>query len=142
MLEGIKPQQNMIQVFLDYGVSPTLIEGKFKSQYVLNIFMLQFCIQDHMKKNLINQSSGGMDKKMTATAVYGRAESRNLQRNLSSALCALSMYSRLCMKMTSFLFLHIWTMPRIFYLSCGIPFPVQSPGIISGLTSVVVWLSR
>ena len=50
--------------------------------------------------------------------------------------------SRLCMKMSSFLFVCVWTMPRILYLSCGIPFPVKSPGIISGLTSVVLWLSR
>ena len=41
-----------------------------------------------------------------------------------------------------FLFVRACTMPRILYLSCGIPFPVWTPGIISGLTSVVVWLSR
>ena len=58
---------------------------------------------------------------------------------MSSALCASSMYSRL--KMSSFLFVRVWTMPLILYLSCGIPFPVKMPGIISGLTSVVVWLS-
>ena len=74
-------------------------------------------------------------RKMTATAVYGRAESRNLQRNMSSALCASSMYSRLCMKMLSFLFVRAWAMLRTSYLSCGIPFPVQMPGIIFGLTS-------
>ena len=28
------------------------------------------------------------------------------------------------------------------YLSCGIPFPVWTPDIISGLTSVMAWLSR
>ena len=27
----------------------------------------------------------------------------------------------------------VWAMPRILYLSCGIPFPVWMPGIISGL---------
>ena len=32
-------------------------------------------------------------------------------------------------------------MPRLLNLSCGIPFPVKTPGIISGFTSVVVWLS-
>ena len=45
-------------------------------------------------------------------------------------------------KMSSFLFVHTWSMPHIFYLSCGIPFPVWTPGIISGLASVMVWLSR
>ena len=60
---------------------------------------------------------------------------------LSSVVCASSMYSRLCLKMSSFLFLRAWTMPRIIYLSCGIPFPVWALGIISGLMSVVVWLS-
>ena len=50
--------------------------------------------------------------------------------------------SRLCMKMLSFLFVYIWAMPRILYLSCGIPFSVRTPDNISDLTSVVVWLSR
>ena len=90
---------------------------------------------------LFEKNSGLSKQKMTATAVYGRAESRNLQRNMSSALCASSMYSRLCMTMLSFLFARAWTMPHISFLSCGIPFPVQTPAIISGLTSVVVWLS-
>ena len=31
---------------------------------------------------------------------------------------------RLCMKMSSFLFVRVWTMPRMLYLSRGIPFPV------------------
>ena len=30
-------------------------------------------------------------------------------------------YIRLCMKMLSFLFVCAWAMPRILYLSCGIP---------------------
>ena len=64
------------------------------------------------------------------------------KRNMSSKVCALSMYSRLCLKMSSFLFVRTWAMPGILYLSCGIPFPVWTPGIISGLTSVMVWLSR
>ena len=46
------------------------------------------------------------------------------KRNMSSAVCASSMYSRLCMKMSSFLFVRLWTMPRISYSSCGILFPV------------------
>ena len=49
--------------------------------------------------------------------------------------------SHLCMKLLSFLFVHTWAMPHILYLSCGIPFPVWTPGIISGLTSVMAWLS-
>ena len=43
-------------------------------------------------------------------------------------------------KMSSFLSLSAQATPRTSYLSCGIPFPVQTPGIISGLASVVVWL--
>ena len=31
-----------------------------------------------------------------------------------------------------FLFLSAWTMPRISRISCGIPFPVETPVIISG----------
>ena len=50
--------------------------------------------------------------------------------------------SRLCMKMSSFLFLRTWAMPRVLYLSCGVPFPVWTPDNISGLISVVLWLSR
>ena len=46
------------------------------------------------------------------------------KRNMSSAVCASSMYSRLCMKMSSFLFVHTWAMPRTSCLSCGILFPV------------------
>ena len=52
--------------------------------------------------------------------------------NVTSAVCASSMKvanvkfctSRLCMKMSSFLFVRAWAMPRILYLSCGVPFPV------------------
>ena len=50
--------------------------------------------------------------------------------------------SRLCMKMSSFLFMLTWAMPRISYLSCGVPFPVWTPDNISGLISVVLWLLR
>ena len=46
------------------------------------------------------------------------------KRNMSSAVCASSMYSCICMKMSSFLFVHSCAMPRMLYLSCGIPFPV------------------
>ena len=42
------------------------------------------------------------------------------KRNMSSAVCASSMYSRLCMKMSSFLFVHACAMPRMLYLLCGI----------------------
>ena len=38
------------------------------------------------------------------------------KRNMSSAVCASSMYSRLCMKMLSFLFVRTWAMLRILYL--------------------------
>ena len=46
------------------------------------------------------------------------------KRNMSSAVCASSIYSRPCMKMLSFLFLRSRALPRMLYLSCGIPFPV------------------
>ena len=49
---------------------------------------------------------------------------------------------RLCMKMSSFLFVRAWAMPCILYLSCGVPFPVWTPDNISGLISVVLWLLR
>ena len=50
--------------------------------------------------------------------------------------------SRLCMKMSSFLFVCAWAMPRILYISWGVPFPVWTPDNISGLISVVLWLLR
>ena len=53
------------------------------------------------------------------------------KRNMSSAVCASSMYSRLCMKMLSFLFVCAWAMPRKLHLSCGGPFLVWMPGVIS-----------
>ena len=49
---------------------------------------------------------------------------------------------RLCMKMSSFLFVGTWAMPHISYLSCGVPFPVWTHDDISGLILVVPWLSR
>ena len=50
--------------------------------------------------------------------------------------------SRHCVKMSSFLFVRAWAMPRILYLSCGVPFPVWTPDNISVLISVVLWLLR
>ena len=40
--------------------------------------------------------------------------------------------------MSSFMFVRAWAMPRILYLSWGIPFQVWTPGIISDLTGVAV----
>ena len=51
-------------------------------------------------------------------------EKNTAKRNMSSAVCASSMYSRLCMKMSSFLFVRACAMPRMLYLSCGIPYQV------------------
>ena len=51
--------------------------------------------------------------------IFGFPTKNTAKRNMSSAVCALSMYSRLCMKMSSFLFVRTWAMRRI-----GIPFPV------------------
>ena len=59
-------------------------------------------------------------------------------RNINVQFCS----SRLCIKMSSFLFVRAWAMPRILYLSCGVPFPVWTPVNISGLISVVLWLLR
>ena len=58
--------------------------------------------------------------------------------NIYVKLCT----SRLCIKMSSFLFVSGCAMPRILYLSCEVPFPVWTPDDISGLISVVPWLSR
>ena len=58
--------------------------------------------------------------------------------NIYVKLCT----SRLCIKMSSFLFVHGCARPRILYLSCEVPFPVWTPDDISGLISVVPWLSR
>ena len=41
-----------------------------------------------------------------------------------------------------FSFVRTWAMPRLLYLSCGIPFPGWTPDNISGFTLDVVWLSR
>ena len=51
-------------------------------------------------------------------------EKNTAKRNMSSAVCASSMYSRLCMKMSSFLFVRSCAIPRVLYLSCAIPFLV------------------
>ena len=50
--------------------------------------------------------------------------------------------SRLCMKMSSFMYARACAMPRTLYSSCGILFPLWTPDNISGLTSFMVWLSR
>ena len=48
----------------------------------------------------------------------------------------------LCMKMSSSPFVRAWAMPRILYLSRGVPFPVWTPDSIFGWISVVLWLLR
>ena len=68
---------------------------------------------------------------------FGGPEKKNIaKQNMSSAMCAWSMYmslthsniyvkfctSRLCMKMLSFLFVRTWAMPHILYLPCGFYF--------------------
>ena len=50
--------------------------------------------------------------------------------------------SRLCMKMSSFMYASACAMPRTLYWSCGILFSLWTPDNISGLTSFMVWLSR
>ena len=71
---------------------------------------------------------------MTATGVYGRVESlaEYVQPHLGFVNVQSSLHENVVFSVCA----------RIIYLSCGIPFPVKMPGIISGLTSVVVWLSR
>ena len=82
---------------------------------------------------------------MTATVVYGRAESRNLERNMSSALCAASMLQSslrenvvfsVCVRMDNAAYIilimwnsisglepwyHFW-----FNISCGVAVTVRS----------------
>ena len=58
--------------------------------------------------------------------------------NINAKFCT----SRLCMKMSPFLVVCAWAMPRILYLSCGVPFTVWTPGNISGLISEVLCLLR
>ena len=53
-----------------------------------------------------------------------KKEKNTARRNMFSPVCALSINSRLCIKMSYLLFVRTWAMPRILYLSCGIPFPV------------------
>ena len=50
--------------------------------------------------------------------------------------------SRLCMIMSSFLYACTCAMPRMLHSTCWIPFPVWTHDNISGLISVVPWLSR
>ena len=53
--------------------------------------------------------------------------------NIYVKLCT----SCLCIKISSFLFVRAWAMPRILYLSCGIPFPVQ--GSLQKKTPEIYW---
>ena len=94
---------------------------------------LQIIIRKMFKVPMKQNTFAEVDK------IYHRKNTA--KRNMSSAMCASSMYSHVCMKMSSFLFVRAWAMPHTSYLSCGIPFTVWTPGIISGLISVVVLLS-
>ena len=70
---------------------------------------------------------------------YNKSIMKNTtMRNMSSTVCASSMYSCLGMKMLSFLFVPAWAILHMLCLSCGIQFPVWVPGIISGF-SCVLW---
>ena len=96
-----------------------------------------------MKKATITKANIDKKKCRKAGYVQRRVCFVNVQvprphSNIYVKLCN----SRLCMKMSSFLFLRTWAMPRVLYLSCGVPFPVWTPDNISGLISVVPWLSR
>ena len=51
-------------------------------------------------------------------------------------------FSRLCLKMSSFLHTFTWVMPRTFLPSREILFPVYAADRISSLESVLMWLSR
>ena len=73
----------------------------------------QTCKQEYVSARHIVEPCRGLKKRENIA-----------KRNMSSAVCALSIYSHLCIKMSSFLFVCAWAMPRILYLSCGIPFPV------------------
>ena len=77
---------------------------------------------EQVKKNYYFVEGGGQNPWVYN---YLKMQKKNTaKRNMSSAVCASSMYSRLCMSMLFFLFLRARAMPRMLYLSCGIPFPV------------------
>ena len=101
--------ENVKMLLLSWLLKLTLKYNVLSEDWKAKVYILQFFWSVYKGK-------------MTATAVYGRAESRNLWRNMSSTVCAL--YCHLCIKMLSFLFVRVLTMPRILNLSCGIPFPV------------------
>ena len=101
----------------------TTLEDNFEKEYIpkneenlkatLNIF---FTTGDDRKEK--------DDFKNEALPKLRMFSKNTAKRNMASAMCGSSMYSRLCMKMSSFLFLHTRALPRMLYLSCGIPFPV------------------
>ena len=89
---------------------------------------------DH-KKNAAKWSRKHARKKYPEYAQRGVCMPHS---NINVKFCT----SRLCMKMSSFLFVHAWAKLRRSYLSCGVPFPVWTPDNISGLIAVVLWLLR
>ena len=91
------------------GDPPKKCKFFFYQKFPNNVFYARYCI---IIFAALWATTFGFHKKNTA------------KRNMSSAACASSMYSRICMKMLSFLFVRSWAMPRMLYLSCGIPFPV------------------
>ena len=65
-----------------------------------------------------------LQKNNFASSVITKLKDKNTAKpNMSSTVCALSMYSPLCIKMSSFLCVCACAMPRMLYLLCGIPFP-------------------
>ena len=59
-----------------------------------------------------------LQKNNFASSVITKLKDKNTAKpNMSSTVCALSMYSRICMKMSSFLFVCSCAMPRILYSS-------------------------
>ena len=63
-----------------------------------------------------------------------------LRNNMSSAVCVVSMYSRLYLKMLFFLFMLAWAILRVLYLSCEIPFRVWIPDNISVSTTYFLFV--
>ena len=118
----------------DYVHVPSYL-GRFMATFQpYKIKITESCRRSWCSKNVANRSGQHAGKQYR-----DNAQRRPLPHsNINVKFCT----SRLCMKMSSLLFVRAWAMPRISYLSCGVPFSVWTPDNISGLISVVLWLLR
>ena len=92
---------------------------------------------------MVQESFIGVKKKFQACfeEVSGKSQFVNVQSLLHENV-VFSACARMGMGMGMGMGMRAWAMPRILYLSCGVPFPVWTPDNISGLISVVPKLSR